>query len=186
MDLRVCLLFFFFLTILAQVIPCSGNCSGCLNGPNSCTACPEGFELNTLALCVATQHNNCAIYSANSIFCESCQPTFRSQNGTCLKDTSGCLEFKGQNCIKCGFGKNLTKGVCTGTLNCANYNATVCISCSKGYFLNRNICYSTDPQCLRIDYSSGACIKCGENHTLVGYKCIISTKAASKNCYLYD
>lgn len=164
---------------------CSKGCQYCFPDNKKCSACQSGWEIDTQGKCYNDNSiSNCAIFLTNSIICQSCKPTFKIMNGTCIKDYKGCYHYSGRNCTQCGFGTTLKDGSCTGVLNCKTF-ADTCLQCETGYVLNGNVCYYIGGNCAKVDVVSGACLTCKQGYNLMGYSCIKNTKNV-ENCYLFD
>lgn len=135
------------------------NCYNCLDDPNKCSICKNGYHSNSNGVCKI----DCNKFKQNGVCVENCDPGyFISSNNECIKCHESCSKCDGKEANKCT--------ECTGDRFLEN---NMCISsCGEGKYGNRttNTCDQCSPRC-KICNSFFECTKCTNGYYLSQGNC---------------
>ena len=174
--------------LLHIALACSDGCNTCDPFTNTCYTCadPSFFRLNDGRCLKATGASTlCTIYAINGS-CVACLPTYKLTQAQCIKDTSGCLSFNGDQCLSCGFGTVLVSGKCTGILNCLVFDQASknCTSCAPGLVSQGTMCSVTNG--CTSSAQNGGCLQCSGDYVLSGFICVAKNIPLPGGCGVMD
>lgn len=147
---------------------CPSQCESC-NETDICSRCKDGYYQKA-GFCLNCPQN-CLICEEG--LCKKCiDGFFLSDKSKCRKiPPEICLEFSGENCVKCAEGFLPEKGVCIQCpKNCKNCEAGICVLCSQGFYLKRGLCETCPFNCKKCDG-----IKC--------IQCLLGFELLKDNCF---
>ena len=177
-----------------------------LDSQYKCTACFQGFYLNSAGVCTRVEQIIAGCISqvtqvANKSTCINCGSQFRKNSeGTCVGLINNCLAYSNDlsTCTRCrdGFAYNTSTKTCAIiTLidpNCDVFTddtKTKCSTCKTGYFLNQDICFKRIENCIQFSYSFNGfittCEQCLQGFNLVNNTCT-RTAIVIENCKAYN
>ncbi|XP_045436410.1 proprotein convertase subtilisin/kexin type 6 isoform X3 [Pipistrellus kuhlii] len=135
-----------------RCLKCHASCKKCLDDPERCTVCREGFSLargSCLPDCEPGTY-----FDSELIRCGQCHPTCRT-----------CVGPGREECIHCASGLHFRDWTCVS-------------ACGEGFFpeampgLPHRVCRRCDENCLSCEGSSRNCSRCRAGLTQLGASCV--------------